>query len=578
MSFDASELRRVLNRHGGVSSIEQGGKLWGLIRDAAHSSLYFFNKYIWSGHAPKDNLLRFKTHGAMCAIAQDFSIKRYLIEWPRRHMKTTCVTEGYPPWRLWATAFENNDPSQRFFFMAHNKSTASRPWNAIRAGFDRTKFKFFCPEIKCPPRDGYKREGERKPFQWNGDGGEILRDRRTAENTFTPIAQQVVGPHMDEGIIDDLINAENYRTEGAVAKAVDMYRYSTNLLEDFYVSRLGVVGNSWSPGDLNAHIHREALIKGFTVLSISSETGPNLDGENICVNVPEPVMEMLREMPTPIWPERFDEDALAAMRRELGPRIYSAQYLNAPDDPEATLIDYTLVQDCELTLTSDGPAIKLIYGNDVADTYPLSTCNLYVTWDPALGRSKRLSDAKKSDNAIVVTFVTPDGHTGILEEHAHVEDPWHSLERFVQVCVKYKDYIRAGALEEVLFSVAFKKPLRDALAKLEKTIGKIPIRKLKMPRGLGKDQRIAGYLSTYINQRNFFIETSCAKARKQIRTLGIEGAKKDVIDAVGMGTQLWKRPPRVDEIRAERRERRADEAATNRGLTGYGQMVGSGRM
>lgn len=559
-----NNLRAAVRRHG-LGSLEQGGEVWDAVRRAGASSLYYFSKYIWSGIPPAQNLMRWRTHGSITLLVEDDSIKRLLVEFPRRNLKSSIATVSYPPHRLHQMVMNDEDPWWRFFFMAHNKSTAQRQWNDVRLGFSRPKFQFFCPEL-VPPKNNERSEDDERPYKWNEEHGEIRRSYRTTEPTFSAIASQVVGPHYNVGILDDLINAENYDSPTAVEKAVDMYRFSISLLDDLHSCRLIVVGNCWGLMDLNSVIHREAELTGFTILSVSSETGANVDGVRRCHNIPDEVKEVLDMLPTPIWPERFDEDALAILRRELGPRIYSAQMLNQPEDPDVTDFDISWTKESELVNSTAGPAIRF---EDDDELMPLSECNVYVSWDPALEKKRHTRTREKSDNAIVVTFVDPFKRCGVLREHAKVESPFKTLNRFVAMCRLFKGYVKSAAVEEVLFSEVLKKLLRDRINELNTFV---PLRRVKIPRSFGgKDPRIRAWLGVHLERGNFYIDKTCSKFREQVRNFGVEGAKRDLLDAAALGTKLWSKPSTRAEITAiERIERMRDN---ERGLTGYGVMT-----
>ncbi|RME06725.1 MAG: hypothetical protein D6812_01200, partial [Deltaproteobacteria bacterium] len=328
---DASILRsldwlaKLARREGGISAIEQGSDLWDHIRLASVTSgggMYFWHKFIWSDIPPDRDKMTWRTHGPITLALEDRSIKRLWVEYPRRTLKTTLVSHAYPPWELCRLVVNPpHDPWWRFFFMSDTITNAQRLYEGVRLGHDRPKFKFFFPEL-VPPRNGFKRPGDKKPFKWNESEGEVIRDYRTAEPTYTPVAAKKVGPHYEVGILDDLINSENYDSPTAVAKAIDFAKFAVNLLEDYHENRIIGVGNSWGMDDLNAHIHATADATGWCILSVNAETGPNLDGDNRCRNLPPEIRSLLERMPSPAWPERFDEEALAALRKELGPRIY----------------------------------------------------------------------------------------------------------------------------------------------------------------------------------------------------------------------------------------------------------------
>lgn len=560
-----ANLRAAIKRHG-LSRLEQGGEVWDAIRRAGSSSLFFWNKFIWSKVPPQKNIMTWRTHGAICLAMENFSLKRVLIEYPRRTLKSTISTVSYPPFELHRMVMRDEDPWFRFFFMAFNMNLAKKQWEDVRLGFAQPKFQFFCPELS-PPKNEFKRFDDDEPFPWNSERGEIMRQYRTKEKTFEAVAAKIVGPHFNIGLLDDMIDVEAYDSLAGIEKAVDMYRFAPSLLDDETDCRLIVTGNCWAANDLNATIHEEADRTGFTILSVSAETGANFDGERVCKNIPDAVREALEMIPSPAWPERFDEAALAKMRVELGPRIYSAIMLNNPEDPDATEFDAKLIKECRQETFEGESGVRFMDDNTF---WPLRSLNLYVTWDPALDKNTKTVMSKKCENAVVLTFVTPDDRYGILREHARVENPLASLEAFVAFCREFVGYVKKAAVEEVLFQNV----LRDLIIKKRKEVNLyVPLGTVKLPKTTGgKDARILAWLGNKIQSGKFYVGIACPKARKQIKTFGVKNAKKDVLDATALATKLWKTPKTEDEISHLENETRALDHA--RGVTGYGVIYG----
>jgi len=566
MSPAAFETLKKVSREYGVNSIEQGGRVWSAIREASASSLYFFNKFIWSAVPPSENIMTWRTHGSICMLCQDETILRLLIEFPRRFLKSSIATVSYPPWKLAQMVTYEKDPWHRFFIMSHNKKTAQKQWEDIRLGFARDKFQFFYPEL-IPPRNGsFHGEDTSKPFKWNEEQGEILRSRRTKEPTFEALAGHVVGPHYNHGTLDDLVNSENYRSVTAIENAVDSYKHAGALLDDHRTSRIFIVGNSWGMNDLNAEVHREIKKNGFTILSVSAETGPNFEGDRICHEIPEPVLEVLKLMPEgAIWPERFNEEDLAAIRQDLGPRIYSSQYLNCPEDPELVAFDSSLVKSLSIINTELGPALKY---EDEEEPMLLSNCNVYVIWDPALDKTRATRLSRKSSNAITVTFMDPYGRCGVLREHSRIEDPLTSMDTWFNLCKIYHPYLRGAGVEEVLFQKVLKKLISKRIK--EKKLS-IPLKKIKTPKTVGgKDARILGWLGFHIQKGVFYVANNCPKSRKEIRLFGVKGATRDLLDTMAYGTRLWRKPKFEYERIAITEKKKLKES--DRGLTGYGRI------
>jgi len=134
-------------------------------------------------------------------------------------------------------------------------------------------------------------------------------------------AGKAVSRHYDWIIEDDLINEENYDSPDAVAKALDIHRNAEHLLEDATNSRVITVGNRW----------------GWATSTISSTPRSPAPASSASAST-EPTSRASTSAGTsqarhgapggapkgePIWPERFDRDALGRLLEKLKPRIFT---------------------------------------------------------------------------------------------------------------------------------------------------------------------------------------------------------------------------------------------------------------
>lgn len=555
MSYSPPDSLRELLPHID-KQIEAESELWHLWRRACADSLFFFSKVVVCSNIPQtENIMTWRTHGPMCLLLEEESCRRVLIEFPRRMLKSTIATVSTPVHRLINKVVRGDDPSDRFGILAHSWKVGQRHWWDIKSIFDNNRlFQFLFPDLL--PGD-----------RWNEEYGSVIRRLNRKEPTVEPLSLKSAGKHYDQIFCDDLINEENWDEPEAVQKALMLFRQTRNLLEA-PDSRVVVVGNRWGLADLNATIHQEAEATGFSVLSVNSEVGPNEDGPYRCRNLPENVQEALEEVRSladtrgTIWPERFTRKQLRALRVELGVATYAAQMLNQPDDPEAMEFDISLVGRVRLAYDQQmGPFIKHL---ETGEIVPLSSCNLYVTWDPALDEKR-----SRSDNAIVVTAFDTQNRAYVLQEHARKEDPFASMSKYLAYCRRWSGYLQASGMEEVLFQKILKRNLKEMAQKRNVSLLMKPV---KTPTGKSKDQRIRAWISHHIEKSNLFIEENCTKTYDQLRLFGVEGSKRDLIDALAYATQLWRRP--LSEIEAFDEEVEEAWQIQQMGITGYGQMPG----
>ena len=426
----------VLEQIQGVNwkDIDQGGSMWHLYRQACAESLYFFAKAVWIQIPEERNVMARRCHLPLCLALEDDSIKRLLVEFPRRHMKTTLASQARPVHRLVRDAVKGEDTNRRFAIYSFSKLNAQRIWREIKWNFETNDFfQFLFPEL-IPDF--------RRAEVWNMSEGIVPRTYQPKEPTFDTLGGgSATGRHYDDITEDDMITEQNYREEGTVERALDLHRQCENLLEDVQNGRIVVVGNRWTFHDLNHFIHTEE--PQTSIISVSVH-GTNLKGKYRSKNLPESVLELLAKMPDPIWPERFTKADLAYLLEKQKPRIFSAQYLNNPTDPDAVDFRLDWLKYVNLSVV-EGRGPCLVYDDD-PEPMPLSGCNLYITWDPALG-----GRTASSKNAICVSAIDYKGRASLIREYNVKEDPHESMKMFVRFAKRYSPWLKASGLEEVLF-------------------------------------------------------------------------------------------------------------------------------
>jgi hypothetical protein len=534
-----------------LERLDQDGDLWHLYRRACADSLYFFTKAVWTQIPPERNKMSLRCHLPICLTLEDLSIRRLLIEWPRRHMKSTIVSETYPVWRLVQCVVNGEDPCLRFGIYSSTSTNSQRFWRSIKTGFHSNEFfQFLFPELVPDFRSAI----------WNETEGKVPREWDPKEPTFDTLGGgKATSRHYDEIIEDDMINEENFDSPAAVAKALEYHRQAENLLED-EDGRIIVVGNRWSMFDLNDTIHKE---ERSTSIITASCYGPQLDGKYKCRGLPESVMELLAQTPNgePLWPERFSLEGLGRILDKEKPRMFSAQYLNNPADPDAVDFKQEWIQSCDIVKTEAGDwGIK--YDHD-PEVVPLCNTNIYVTWDPALdGKQSR------SRNAVVVSAIDHKGRISVLEDYAKKQDPLDTIDVFLKMTKRYEGYVQATGVEEVLFQQILGTLLK---ARAREKGVKLSLRKLKVPRNQRKEQRIRAWVGALFEDRKVYVRRGCVRFIEEYTHFGVENMPVDVIDAFAYASQLWKRPLKAAE--AEEIIGIPEEIEAERGVTGYGSAL-----
>lgn len=544
-----------------LRSIDQGGAEWHAYRKAVCDSLYFAAKAVFSQIPRERNLITMATHYPLCLALQavnDGEISRVLISDPRRFLKSTLATTDRPVHKLCQRVVRQQDPSDRFGLRSFSALNSYRFWRDIKDIFERNQlFQHLFPEL-IPDF--------KTVLGWNQSEGTIPRDYNPKEPTFDCLGGgPAASRHYDDISEDDYINEENYDSPAAIEKAIEYHKQSENLLEDPRTGVIVTIGNFWGLGDLNSYIC--AHEPGTAVFNRGALHGPYLEGRWACRGLPESVTELLKQLPQgePLWPERFDREALGQLLSSLKPRIFMAQMENNPTDPESTDFRLEWLKECEVK-SVDGEPCLIYYGKDGQpedEPTALANCNVYLTWDPALdGRHST------SRNAVLVTSIDWRGRVAVIREHAKKEDPRDSLNVFLAFARAYAGYLRASGVEEVLFAKVLGDILRERAAAARVFLN---LRKLKVPRGMEKDQRIRAWAGDYFERGMVYCRRGLVEFPQEYANFGVQGATRDLMDAFAHATRLFRKPPSPDAVR--RQERRAAQVAIDRGATGYGSAL-----
>lgn len=541
--------------------------LWHDWRQAVADSMFFACKTVLSNVPPHLDKLTWRTHGILCALAQDESLLEVVYEYPRKTLKSSVVTVRKPWHRFIRAVVEGRDPSDRYFVLSHGKEKAKRHWWDQKALFDgdgpnQRFFRFLFPELR-PSR---KSELSTKNEKWNENIGFLERDWNRKNGSFEPLGSREAGAHFDGGAADDLIEEENYDEPTAVDKAILYYEFTQNWLEGEH-SWLDIVGNRWGLADLNSHLHKTREGTNRVILSVSLETGARRNCEFGCYNLPpyaEELCDILDHTASQfgtIWPEGLPTSYIkSSLRGKLRPSVYSAQYLNFPEDADAVEFPISQVHRVKQISLASPIGTALDRGTSHLPV-PLHSLNLFVTLDPALD-----GPSSKNSSAIIVSGMDSSRNVYAIREWVKTRASYTVvLDKFLAFLRLYAGLVHSAGIEEVLFQRVLKDLLRQRAS--ERNIY-APLRPIKTPTSKTKDQRIRAALGTIIEQGRLWVSHDCPQLYDQIRTFGVPGAPRDAIDSLAIAAQIWV-PPLSDDETSQIIE--SDTLAeVERGDTGYG--------
>lgn len=365
---------------------------------------------------------------------------------------------------------------------------------------------------------------------------------------------------------DDLIEEENYDEPTAVEKATLYYEFTQNWLEGEH-SWLDIVGNRWGLADLNSHLHKTREGTNRVILSVSLETGARRNCEFGCYNLPpyaEELCDILDHTASQfgtIWPEGLPASYIkSSLRGKLRPSVYSAQYLNFPEDADAVEFPISQVHRVKQISLASPIGTALDRGTSHLPV-PLHSLNLFVTLDPALD-----GPSSKNSSAIIVSGMDSSRNVYAIREWVKTRASYTVvLDKFLAFLRLYAGLVHSAGIEEVLFQRVLKDLLRQRAS--ERNIY-APLRPIKTPTSKTKDQRIRAALGTIIEQGRLWVSHDCPQLYDQIRTFGVPGAPRDAIDSLAIAAQIWV-PPLSDDETSQIIE--SDTLAeVERGDTGYG--------
>lgn len=211
---------------------------------------------------------------------------------PTRHAKSTTIGQFGPAW------FLGRNPNRRVVVATAGKDLAVMHCQAVR-DIIQDHPDMFSVEVEAgsAAKDNWKIAGSMTGGMLAiGSGGKII------------------GRGGDLIIIDDPYGSE------AEARSPAFRRDIVNWYKGTIRSRLEpggsiiVVMARWHPDDLVGHI--QSNFTGWEHITIPAVAGDN-----------DPLGRLVGE---PLWPERYDLDGLAAVRREVGPYIWACQYQQQP--------------------------------------------------------------------------------------------------------------------------------------------------------------------------------------------------------------------------------------------------------
>ena len=442
-----------------ISRAELQAQLEESDRKFGRQSLYYFSKFCLGYSLLQDN-----PHKEVCAWAQNIitSYKTGLDLEPRGCFKTTIFTQSLPVWLL------VRNPNIRILLDSTVLQNSIDNLGVVKRHFENPKFKFLF--------------GDMEGMHWTAE--EITVKTRTEDRLKEPSIRCAspertqVGPHYDVIIADDLVSAENSKTNEGRKLIKDHFKLLFSLLEPG--GCVIVVGTRWHYEDLYQMIQDEFVEFSCRIKSATDENTGKL-----------------------YFGERLTREFLDQQKARLGRDFYSAQYENdpAPEDKdskfqEAWFKRYDILPDAKENQR---------YG--------------FITIDPG-------GERKGSDDWVILSAYCDDRNNlwfdRALKDHWSVSKAWDVLFGLVDVVNPIAIGLETTGGQKYLFE-----SLQDEMRRRNKFLNIVPLTHA----GDSKEYRILRLAPRYQNG-SIYHSKQMQALEEQLRRF--PKGKDDIADAAAM--------------------------------------------
>lgn len=441
------------------------GKERQAIQNLCRNNLKFLCKEVL-GFEDWDNI-----HDEIAVFLEEQASRSKLIMIPRKHLKSSMITVGKGiQWIL-------RDFNTRILI-------ANAIWDNAR-NFLGQMSEFLDEKSELP-----KIFGKFKSNKWNKD--EIVIKQRNKALPAATIATTGIGgtqtsQHYDRIVLDDVVGRENIGTQEQRQKVKDFYKDCLNLVEEIH--DLTVLGTTWHEDDLYNDLRNSKKFDKFI--------RPAIIDKKV------------------IFPKKFTLEKLMEIKDELGPYLFSSQYLLNPYPEETMEFRAKWFK-------------KYLY-------VPKVPMYIITVLDPSLG--------KKTGNycGLTTTGVTAEGKVYILEARRFKR----SVELIPFECAKTVSKWKSNifCLEAFAMQQLLKKPIEDYF----KESG-IDVYFELLPRFVHDDKntRILTLVSPFFSGRLLMLEEMRDLQEELIRFKPeCKTNQDDIIDSLAWHVRYWSRKPEV---------------------------------
>jgi predicted phage terminase large subunit-like protein len=427
-------------------------------------------------------------------LLEDHAKRRKKFVLPRGWLKTTVCSQAYPIWRA------VHDPNIRVLIAQNNQDNAMKKLKVIREQFEQNQLlRALYPDVLPTPSS-----------VWSAKAICLNRSEAHPESTFECIGVrgQPTSRHYNIIIEDDTV-APDFDELGQetlapshddVRKAIAWHSLALPLLTNPSTDEIIIVGTRWYEIDLMSHIEKNE--PQYETIERSCREDEN--------GLSDP-----RGMVT--YPERFDADVLREYEATLGPYFFSTLMLNRPVSLGDMLFRAEWFQEYE-------------------ELPPRQSLSVYTTVDPATDPELSTSRADDIDYSVVITcgkdMVT--GNIYVLDYFRERCSPGdHAAAIFEQV-LRWKPIV--VGYEDVAYQRSLDYWLKELMRQKQQYFVLQPIKRT------GRKSK-----ETHIMGLHPIAASGTIHVRAYMKELLTEflsfprGAHDDLIDALAMQTQLWRK-------------------------------------